>query len=115
MSDDAPLLEVEHLSVTYPGELGPVHAIDDVSFAVTGHEVLGCVEGRVVSFSGQCFSGATSRPPSEALEEWGRSWSIINRRRSVCSGVSIVNGSVFPKVCRCFSAMADSATLSASL
>jgi oligopeptide/dipeptide ABC transporter ATP-binding protein len=43
MSDRAPLLEVEHLSVTFPGDGVPVHALDDVSLTLGEHEVLGVV------------------------------------------------------------------------
>ncbi|HEX4777043.1 MAG TPA: ATP-binding cassette domain-containing protein, partial [Acidimicrobiia bacterium] len=43
MSDRAPLLEVEHLSVTFPGDGVPVDALDDVSFTLDEHEVLGVV------------------------------------------------------------------------
>ncbi len=39
----APLLEVEHLSVEFPSDDGPVHAVDDVSFTVAANEVLGIV------------------------------------------------------------------------
>jgi peptide/nickel transport system ATP-binding protein len=40
---DAPLLEVEHLTVEFPTDDGLVHAVDDVSFSVRANEVLGIV------------------------------------------------------------------------
>src|ERR1041384_848761 len=47
--DDTPVeanekvLEVEHLSVTFPTDDGDVHAVRDISFALTPGEVLGIV------------------------------------------------------------------------
>jgi peptide/nickel transport system ATP-binding protein len=38
-----PLLQVEHLTVTYETRQGPVRAVDDVSFTVYRGEVLGLV------------------------------------------------------------------------
>jgi oligopeptide/dipeptide ABC transporter ATP-binding protein len=40
---NAPLLEVEHLTVEFKADDGVVHAVDDVSFSVTPNEVLGIV------------------------------------------------------------------------
>jgi oligopeptide/dipeptide ABC transporter ATP-binding protein len=40
---DAPLLEVQHLSVEFATDDGLVHAVDDVSFSVAANEVLGIV------------------------------------------------------------------------
>ncbi len=40
---EAPLLVVEHLSVEFPTDDGPLHALDDVSFALAEHEVVGLV------------------------------------------------------------------------
>jgi oligopeptide/dipeptide ABC transporter ATP-binding protein len=39
----APLLRIEHLSVDFPTEDGPLHAVDDVSFDVADHEAVGVV------------------------------------------------------------------------
>jgi oligopeptide/dipeptide ABC transporter ATP-binding protein len=49
----APLLAVEHLSVEFPTDSGPLHAVDDVSFELGEHEVVGLVgesgSGKTVS------------------------------------------------------------------
>jgi peptide/nickel transport system ATP-binding protein len=38
-----PLLRVEHLTVDFPTDDGPLHAVDDLSFELADHEVLGVV------------------------------------------------------------------------
>jgi len=40
---DAPILEVDHLAITYDGETGPVPAVRDVSFELHRNEALGLV------------------------------------------------------------------------
>src|SRR4051794_38367414 len=38
-----PVLAVEHLTVTFPSDDGPVHAVDDLSYVVHENETLGIV------------------------------------------------------------------------
>ncbi|MGH9348690.1 MAG: ABC transporter ATP-binding protein [Vicinamibacterales bacterium] len=42
-TEDAPLLEVEHLSVLFDTAAGPLVAVDDVSFSIAAGETLGLV------------------------------------------------------------------------
>ncbi|MFT3854629.1 MAG: ABC transporter ATP-binding protein [Ilumatobacteraceae bacterium] len=50
----APLLEVEHLAVTFAGERGPIHSVRDVSFTVEAGTITGLVGE---SGSGKTVSG----------------------------------------------------------
>src|SRR5215831_16488276 len=60
----APLLEVEHLRVEFPGRHGTLVAVDDVSFSIAPGEVLGVVgeSGAGKSLTGAAVIGLLEPP-----------------------------------------------------
>jgi len=66
-----PLLDVQHLTVTFPGPRGPIRAVDDLSFQLAASETLGLVGE---SGSGKSIAALTVLrllPPAARVESGG--------------------------------------------
>ncbi len=63
-----PLLDVQRLTVTFPGPLGPVRAVDEVSFHVAAGETLGLVGESGSGKSIIAFSVLRLLPPAAHIE-----------------------------------------------
>jgi ABC-type dipeptide/oligopeptide/nickel transport system ATPase component len=64
----APLLDVRHLTVSFPGPTGPLRAVDSVSFQVSAGETLGLVGESGSGKSVTAFSVVRLLPPAARVE-----------------------------------------------